>query len=271
MFFVLFRLFLYISLWYVPPLLDSVELLYPEVISRFPHDPEAFTQGLAIEGEDLYESTGLYGESSLRCLDLLTKQLKIKKMLSPNVFGEGIAVFPGRLIQLTWKGERAFVYEQPSLKLIHHLTYQGEGWGLCRDQETVWMSDGTSLLVQRDSQTFQILKTLKVHLEGVPVSGLNDLECVEENLYANVWRTDCLLRINKKTGEVTGVIEASRLLSDKEKKALTFDAVLNGIAFQAASKTFFLTGKRWPWIFQVRFVTASINTEQAWQYITLKK
>ncbi len=264
-----FALFHFVFLAFAQ-VLSSVELLYPKVIAQFPHDPNAFTQGLAVEGKELYESTGLYGESTLRCYDLSKKQMKMKKVLPQDVFAEGIALFPDRLIQLTWQGEQAFIYERSSFKRMESLPYRGEGWGLCRDQETVWMSNGTSFLVQRDGRTFQTLNTLNVRLEGRPLSGLNDLECVGEDLYANVWLTDCILRINKKTGEVTGVIDASPLLSDQERKGLGPNAVLNGIAFQAATQTFFVTGKQWPWMFQVRFISASLRAEQPWKYIRLK-
>lgn len=239
--------------------LAAVEWFYPEVLAKFPHDPEAFTQGLAIEGKELYESTGLYGKSSLRCFELSTKQMKKNIALPSYLFAEGIAVFPDRIIQLTWKEEQAYIYERSSFKQMKRLPYKGEGWGLCRDQETIWMSNGTSFLVQRNPHTLQVLNTLNVRLEGVPVSGLNDLECVEDHLYANVWLTNYILRINKKTGEVTGLIDASPLLLDKEKQGLDSDAVLNGIAFHPDTTTFFLTGKRWPWLFQVRFVPIKLN------------
>ena len=232
-----------------------VERLIPVVINMLKHDREAFTQGLTIEQNQLYESTGLYGQSSLRHLDILTGRILQKHSLSSEVFGEGLAAFPHQLIQITWKEHRAFVYELPSLKLLKILFYIGEGWGLCRDENVVWMSNGTSMLTQRDLKTFAILKTLPVHWAGHPVAHLNDLECDGHHLYANIWQKNWIIRIDKRTGEVTGFIDASRLLSLQEKVDLTSDDVLNGIAFRPKTGTFFLTGKRWPWIFEVRLVS----------------
>jgi len=241
------------------PLSAVVEHLTPVVVSRLPHNLPAFTQGLAIEDEQLYESTGLYGGSSLRRMDILTGEVISKRLLSPEIFGEGIAVFPQQIVQISWKEGRAFVYERKSLQLKHVLFYPGEGWGLCRDGGTVWMSNGTSFLTQRDPSTFAPLRTLEVRWEGVPVQRLNDLECVGHDLYANIWQENWILRIDKSTGKVTGVLDASDLLSLWEKKDLSDDSVLNGIAFRKKTGTFFLTGKEWPWIFEIRLVPGTVR------------
>lgn len=235
-----------------------VERLIPVVVSKLPHELPAFTQGLAIEEDRLYESTGLYGQSGLRIIDILTGKVLRKRPLRTEIFAEGIAVFPQQIVQITWREQQAFVYDRNGLKLQHILFYSGEGWGLCRDGNTVWMSNGTSTLTQRDLSTFIPLKTLKVLWHGDPVENLNDLECVGNDLYANVWQTNWIIRIDKLTGEVTGIIDASHLLSISEKKRLTLDEVLNGIAFRPKTGTFFLTGKSWPWIFEVRLVSSPI-------------
>lgn len=232
-----------------------VEQLIPLVVSKLPHELPAFTQGLAIEDDQLYESTGLYGQSSLRMLDIATGKILRKLPLMEKVFAEGIAVFPHQIIQLTWRERQAFVYERKSLKLRHILSYSGEGWGLCRDENTIWMSNGTSVLIQHDLSTLAPLKTIWVHLQGMPVDNLNDLECVGNELYANVWQKNWIVRINKLNGEVTGIIDASYLLSASEKARLHLDEVLNGIAFRPKTGTFFLTGKGWPWIFEVRLTS----------------
>lgn len=232
----------------------NIERLFPVVVSKLPHDLPAFTQGLAIEEDQLYESTGLYGQSSLRILDILTGKTKRRVLLTPKLFAEGIAVFPNQIIQLTWKEQQALVYDRHALKLEQQLFYTGEGWGLCRDNDTIWMSNGTSVLTQRDLSTFAPLKTLQVYLQKESLENLNDLECVGNDLYANVWQTNRIVRINKFTGEVTGIIDASSLLSDSEKANLRLDEVLNGIAFRPKTGTFFITGKGWPWIFEVRLV-----------------
>jgi glutaminyl-peptide cyclotransferase len=233
----------------------EIESLIPLVVAKLPHDREAFTQGLAIEDDQLYESTGLYQHSSLRHLDLFTGQVVQKHSLSSEIFAEGLAAFPHVLLQITWREQRAFVYDRSSLKLLKILSYSGEGWGLCRDGETVWMSNGTSTLIQRDLQTFSVLKKLPVYLKGEPIAFLNDLECDGNHLYANVWKKDWLIRIDKTTGEVTGIIDASHLLSIRDKALLGLDGVLNGIAFRPKTGTFFVTGKGWPWIFEVRFIS----------------
>lgn len=234
--------------------LIAVEYLVPVVVNKLPHDRQAFTQGLAIEDDQLYESTGLYGQSSLRHLDILTGKILHKHTLSSEFFAEGLAVFPQQIIQITWNEQRAFVYARPSFQSMQTLSYSGEGWGLCRDENTMWMSNGTSTLTQRDSETFAPLKTITVKWEGKPITHLNDLECEGNHLYANIWYKDCIVRIDKTTGEVTGMIDASHLLSHQEKSLVQSEGVLNGIAYRPKTGTFFLTGKKWPWIFEVRLV-----------------
>ena len=151
----------------------------------------------------------------------------------------------------------AFIYERPSLKLLQTLHYPGEGWGLCRDQDTVWMSNGTAKILQRNLNNFGVQKALIVSWEGHSLLNLNDIESVGNHLYANIWGKNWIVRIDKNTGEVTGVIDASHLLSPQEKAGLTLNDVLNGIAYYARHDTFFLTGKRWPWIFEVRLALDS--------------
>lgn len=238
-------------------LMADVEHLVPQIVSKLPHDTSAFTQGLAIEDDQLYESTGLYGQSSLRHLNILTGEVIRKLSLSTKIFAEGIAIFPNQIFQITWKDKQAFVYERKSLKLQHILFYSGDGWGLCRDGNTVWMSDGSSILTQRDLATFMPLKTLQVHYNDSSVHNLNDLECVGNDLYANIWQKDWIVRIDKLTGKVTAIIDASSLLSSSERMNLSVDEVLNGIAFRPSTNTFFLTGKRWPWIFEIRLIPQS--------------
>ncbi len=250
----LFYSFLFIIFFFYFPadLSAKIERLMPIVVNKLPHDQQAFTQGLAIENEQLYESTGLYGQSSLRKLDVLTGRVLQSYSLSSEIFAEGLAVFPHQIVQISWKEQRALVYDRLTFQLKQAFIYTGEGWGLCRDGNTVWMSNGTSILVQRDPETFAILKSLPVSMKGKPVIYLNDLECDGNDLYANIWSKDWIVRIDKNTGEVTGIIDASHLLSPQEKTLLKPGEVLNGIAFRPTTKTFFLTGKKWPWIFEVR-------------------
>ena len=245
--------FFIICLLASPSLISAVvERLIPESVTKLPHQRPAYTQGLAIEGEQLYESTGLYGQSSLRLLDIPTGNITRKKDLSSTFFAEGIAVFPKTIIQITWKEQRAFLYDRQTFDLLKEFLYSGEGWGLCRDGETVWMSNGTHQLIQRDSETFEIINTLNVHQGTRLIESLNDLECTGPHLFANIFGTNVIVRIDKATGELTGVIDASRLLTPQEKRSLTSDEVLNGIAYRPQTDTFFLTGKNWPWLVEVR-------------------
>lgn len=233
------------------PLSADVEQLIHRVVAKLPHDLTSYTQGLAIEEDQLYESTGLYGHSSLRHLDVSTGQVKQKLDLSPDVFGEGLAVSPHLIFQLTWREQKAFVYDRLTFEVLKILPYSGDGWGLCRDGQTLWMSNGTHRLVQRDMETFAVLKNLYVHHDFQLISSLNALECVGDHLYANVFGKEWIVRIDKSTGSVTGIIDGSKLLTAQEKAALNFGEVFNGIAFRPATGTFFLTGKNWPWIFEV--------------------
>ncbi len=242
----------------VPP------LMHVQVLSTRPHDTSAFTQGLLLYQDELYESTGEFGKSTLRRVDPLTGEVRQRVDLDDlDIFAEGLARVDERLIQLTWKNGLAFEYDLHSFEKLGELTYITEGWGLCYDGESLVMSDGSSTLYFRDPDTFAIRRTLKVTwvdpraedlLSEVaePLSHLNELECVGSEVYANVWLTDDIVRIDKATGRVTAVIDASGLLTPAED--LRAD-VLNGIAWDAEAQTFLITGKWWPWLFEVRFVT----------------
>jgi glutamine cyclotransferase len=173
--------------------------------------------------------------------------------LPSHLFGEGLALAEGRLVQLTWKEKTAFVYSKENFDLLQTFPYKGEGWGLCYDQElnSFWMSNGTSMLYRRDPANFKIEGILNVHMDGIKMGYLNDLVCVGEAIYANVWGKDCLYRIDKQTGEVTGMIDASHLLTPIERAHLGPEGVLNGVAYRKSTRTFFLTGKFWPSIYEV--------------------
>lgn len=244
-FFILFPLFL----------CAKIEQLAVQVVTKIPHPLPAFTQGLSIEDDQLYETTGLYGKSNLRLLDLVSGDVKKTRTIDSKLFAEGLAVFPDCIVLLTWREQQALVIDRKSWKNRHILFYSGEGWGLCRDGETVWMSNGTSFLTQREMKTFTPLKTIQVTFNDSPLEKLNDLVCVGNDLYVNIWQKDWIARIEKKSGKVTGVIDASSLLTDIEKKKRTPNDVLNGIAFREKTGTFYLTGKEWPWIYEVRFVS----------------
>jgi len=225
-----------------------------EVVSTRPHDPAAFTQGLLLYNDLLYESTGLHGASTLREVEPMTGEVLRSVDLQPEYFGEGLTIVDERLIQLTWREGAAFVYDVSSFTLLEEWQYEGEGWGLCFDGDALYVSDGTSTLTRRDPETFEVLGTLSVTQANEPLTQLNELECVEDVILANVWQTDQIVRIDKHTGHVTGVIDASGLLTPDEAATVGSEGVLNGIAYDPAHQTFLITGKYWPWIFEVRFV-----------------
>jgi len=223
------------------------------VVHSYPHDPNAFTQGLIFFDGHLYESTGLNGHSSLRMVDLQSGQVLQKHDLPDEYFGEGLTSWGSTLIQLTWTSHKAFVYDRFSFRLLQTLPYSGEGWGLTHDDAHLIMSDGTAYLRFVDPDSFHVVRRLKVtDDDGHPVENLNELESVHGEIYANVWQTDEILRISPQTGKVVGRIDLSGLI---DKRELHGDgAVLNGIAYDAATDRLFVTGKLWPKLFEIKSV-----------------
>ena len=230
--------------------------LVPEVLASYPHDPDAFTQGLLYHDGRLYESTGLLGRSSLREVDLESGDVIRLLPLDDALFGEGLARIDDELWQITWRNERAFRYDLETFEPIRSYGYLGEGWGICYDGEELFMSDGSHRVTVRDPATFAELRRFPVTDDGEPVTRLNELECVGDSIYANIWLTDTIVEIDKGSGRVTAEIDASTLLTPGERAALPNDAVLNGIAYNPDSETFYLTGKLWPTLFEVRLVPA---------------
>lgn len=228
--------------------------LHTEVLQSYPHDPDAFTQGLLLHEGALYESTGLYGRSSLRKVELATGIVQRRVDLPPDQFGEGLALAGGTLVQLTWREGVAPTYALATFVKNGQFAYGGEGWGLCFDGTQFVQSDGSNRLTFRDATTFAVTRQLAVTMQGQPVTALNELECVGDSVYANIWLTDRIVEIAKLNGLVRATIDASALLSPAERGALGHEAILNGIAYDAADKTFLLTGKLWPKLFRVRFV-----------------
>ena len=229
-----------------PPATLSVE-----VLSVRPHDPGAYTQGLLLHEEMLYESTGRYRESNLRRVNPYNGQVLQQIDLPPNIFGEGLARHDNRLVQLTYRKQVAVVYDIETFRTLEQFTYQGQGWGLCYDGEHFVMSNGSPTLTVRDPGTFRVVDQINVTRNGNPVMNLNELECVGNEVYANIYRSDRIVRISKDTGKVMADIDASGLLTLAER----FSAdVLNGIAYDPENETFLITGKLWPKLFEVRFV-----------------
>ena len=228
-----------------------VERQTVEVRRTIERNGDAYTQGLVWHRGKLFESTGQYGESTLRRVDAGTGREESRRALSPLLFGEGLARIDERLIQLTWRSGVAIVYEIDSFDEVERYSYEGQGWGLCYDGRRLVMSDGSDRLTFRDAETFVVVGDVRVTLEGQPLARINELECVEGWIYANVYQTDWIVRIEPETGVVHSVIDASGLLSGSEREGVD---VLNGIAFDPESEVFYLTGKYWPRIFAVRFV-----------------
>ncbi|MBU7015364.1 MAG: glutaminyl-peptide cyclotransferase [Theionarchaea archaeon] len=223
-----------------------------QVVSVYPHDPGAFTQGLVYNGAFLYEGTGLTGRSSLRKVDLESGSVLKIRELEPNLFGEGITLYGDRIVQITWQSQRGFMYDKDSFELLEEFTYPTEGWGLTFDGQYLVMSDGTAVLHFLDPETYQEVKNIEVHDGSGPVTALNELEFVKGRIYANVWLTDTILIIDPETGEVEGWIDLQGLLSSQ---GFTQQAdVLNGIAYDAEGDRLFVTGKLWPYLFEIKLV-----------------
>ena len=231
---------------------QGFELLRVDVVAKHPHDPDASTQGLLFWEGSFFESTGGYGSSTVREVEPSTGAVLRQTELDGGLFGEGLARVGSRLLQLTWREKTALEYERDTLVSTGSFSYEGEGWGLCHDGSRLVMSNGSGTLSFRDPLTFQKVGEVSVTREdGVPVARLNELECVGGQVLANVWGTDTLLRIEPASGAVTAVIDASGLLTAAERRSAD---TFNGIAYDAESERYFVTGKLWPWVFEVRFV-----------------
>lgn len=230
------------------------ERLTVRVLARYPHDREAFTQGLLWHDGKLYESTGLYARSSLRRVDLATGKVEAQTPLPPQLFGEGLALANDQLVQLTWQEGRALRWKRDGLAPDGEWRYDGEGWGLVFDGRRFVQTDGSSRLTFRDAKTFAPTGTLNVTDGERSIGLLNELELVDGALYANIWTTDEIVRIDPISGLVTARIDASPLHEELRGQGIVDDAVLNGIAWRPETKTFLLTGKLWPTLFEVQLV-----------------
>jgi glutamine cyclotransferase len=229
---------------------DSVAQLGYELRRTLPHDPSGYTQGLLIHDGVFFESTGQYGESDVRRVDIATGEVLLSHALADEYFGEGIALVGDKLIQLTWKAGLAFVYDAATLVPEGTFAYEGEGWGLCHDGRSLFMSDGSGTLQRRDPATFELLDLIEVTNSGFSVRNLNELECVGDHIYANIYMRDEIVRVDKSTGEVTGMLDAFALSLSSGRPA-DAGAVFNGIAYDDATGTFYVTGKLWASMFEI--------------------
>lgn len=219
-----------------------------DVVATYPHDPDAFTQGLLIHDGQLYESTGQYGHSSIRRVDLQSGRVEQLMPLSFSHFGEGMTILGERVYQLTWKSQTALVYDLESFELLETYRYTGEGWGLTDDGEALIFSDGSATLRFYDPDSFELLRTLEVRDGGQRVTRLNELEYIDGEIWANIWYDDRIVRISPETGEVLAWVDLSHLVPRARRSP---DAVLNGIAYDADADRLFVTGKNWPQLFEI--------------------
>jgi glutaminyl-peptide cyclotransferase len=219
------------------------------IVNVFPHDPQAFTQGLIFRDGFLFESTGLNGRSSLRKVRLADGVVVQQHRVDDEHFAEGLTDWNHRLLQLTWQSNLGFVYDLDTFAVRQTFRYAGEGWGLARDNRRLVMSDGSARLRFMDPETFAETGELVVHDGGLPVRNLNELEVVNGQIFANVWQSDYLLMIDPASGRVAGRVDLSGLLSRSERAATD---VLNGIAHDSGADRLFVTGKLWPKLFEIR-------------------
>ena len=222
------------------------------VIESYPHSTDSYTQGLLFADGVMWEGTGEYGPSRLQRIDLETGRTDVVATLPRSEFGEGIALLDGKIYQLTWENNKAYVYDAATGRQLRTFAYAGEGWGLTTDGERLYMSDGSEYLRILDPETFRVQRSVPVTFRGSPVQLLNELEWIDGKIWANVYVTDQIVIIDPASGIVEGVIDLRGLLPDEEIAPDT--DVLNGIAYDAASERIFVTGKRWSKLFEIEII-----------------
>lgn len=235
----------------VAPVAAQTPVYGYQVVRSFPHDRQAYTQGLFVHNGALYESTGLNGRSSIRRVDLATGRVLQSRALPPAYFGEGVVAFGGRLLQLTWQSQVGFIYDLASFAPRGQFRYVGEGWGLTQDGRRLIMSDGTSQLRFLDPATLRETGRIRVTDNGLPINQLNELEYVDGEIFANVYMRDFIARIDPATGRVRGWIDLRGLLAPADRAGGQVD-VLNGIAWDARRRRLYVTGKLWPRLYEIR-------------------
>lgn len=233
-----------------------------DIVHAYPHDTSAFTEGLFYSNGFLFESTGLEAHSTIRKVRLETGEVVQKLDIPAQYFGEGIVNWRGHLISLTWKSQVGFVFDLASFKLQREFHYPGEGWALTHSANRIIMSDGTPTLRFMDPDTLKETGRIQVTLEGKPVRNVNELEWVKGEIYANVWQTNWILRIDPRSGRVVGLVNLTGLLQDSQIVPGQTD-VLNGIAYDPQGDRLFVTGKNWPKLFEIRLRPASVVKNQS--------
>jgi len=228
-------------------------------VKTFPHDPGAFTEGLLYHDGFLYESTGLQGRSSIRKVELESGKVVLKRDLDPGYFGEGIVIWKDRLLELTWQDQIGFIYDLATFRPRSEFHYAGEGWALTHDQLRLIMSDGTSDIRLLDPDRQVETGRIRVTCDGRPIRNVNELEWVRGEIYANVWLTSLIIRIDPASGAIVGVIDLAALTPDAVKDVP--DDVLNGIAYDAAGDRLFVTGKSWPVLYQIALTPRPVGND----------
>lgn len=252
------RLIVLASLVCAAPAWAAIPVYGYKIVHAYPHDTGAYTEGLFYKDGYLYESTGENGRSSVRKVELKTGEVVQRYGVPAQYFGEGIVDWKDRLVQLTWRSQLGFVYDLASFKLQHTFAYPGEGWALTRDNQHLYMSDGSAVLRILDPETLASTGSIMVTADGAPVTNLNELEWVNGEIYANVWLTHRIARIDPASGHVVGWIDLSGLLDTSQLPDPTND-VLNGIAYDAKQKRLFVTGKCWPQLFEIRLTAPAAH------------
>lgn len=235
------------------PLAQAVPVFPVEVVAEYPHDRGAFTQGLVWHDGRLFESTGLYGSSSLREVELETGRVVRTVALDAREFGEGLTVSDGRLVQLTWRNRRAYVYDPGPLRPVATRRYDGEGWGLTGDGTHLYMSDGSSTLRVLDPCDFSVVRHIEVTATGEPLTMLNALQWVDGRIWANVWQSARIAVIDPDTGTVEAFLDLTPLFGRLGRRPDLIDESPNGIAYDATGRRVFVTGKLWPHLFEIRY------------------
>ncbi|MGH4050236.1 MAG: glutaminyl-peptide cyclotransferase [Clostridium sp.] len=230
---------------------NSIPRYHYNIINTYPHDANAFTQGLVYDTDFCYESTGGFGESSLRKIDLKTGEILKVRRLEDEYFGEGITIYDNKIFQLIWKSNMGFIYDKESFKLISKFYYNTQGWGLTHNDEHLIMSDGTDRIYFINPKNFKVVYSIKVHDGFRPVTNLNEMEFIQGEIYANIWKSNKIARICPYTGRVSAWLDLKGLLSPKEFKNA---GLLNGIMYDRQRNRIFVTGKLWPNIFEIKLI-----------------
>lgn len=235
----------------VPATAEPPQVYTYKIINTYPHDKNAFTQGLVFENGFLYEGTGRRGQSTLRKVELKTGNVLMSRKLPARFFGEGITIYKNMIIQLTWQSNIGFVYSRENFVLLRDFSYPTEGWGITHDGESLIISDGTSTLYYLNPETFEEIKRIEVYDSSGPVTRLNELEYIQGEIYANIWQTDRIVKIAPETGKIAGWIELKGL---SQAENLGKDSILNGIAYDKENGRLFVTGKLWPELFEIKLI-----------------